>query len=180
MSNRNTQLSFVNPRLQRFSDTFGGSQLKSNPKTQRPLDSKLPIHLVLRARKSGMRSPKALAQVQQAIQRAAKRHGVKIFEQANVGNHIHLLIKITRRARWNGFIREITGRIAQLMKGLGFGEIGQSFWLNRPFTRVVRGWKKAFQIARDYVYLNQLEAEGWISRKETKNLRDLRAIWSDA
>jgi hypothetical protein len=54
---------------------------------------------------------------------------------------------------------------------------GESFWALRPFTRIVRGWRKAFQIAKAYVELNLLEAEGFISRSEIKTLRDFRAIF---
>ena len=35
------------------------------------------------------------------------------------------------------------------------------------------------KFALEYVELNILEAEGFISRKETKTLRELRAIWGD-
>jgi len=149
-------------------DVFGGSLLTSNPKVRRPLDSKLPTHVVLRATKSTMRKPQNFLKVNQAINNACRKHGVRLYEYANVGNHLHLLIKLRSRASWAGFIREITGRIAQLT---------ETKWLHRPFTRIVRGWKKAYQISREYVRLNVLEANGFISRAETKNLKDLRAIW---
>jgi hypothetical protein len=58
------------------------------------------------------------------------------------------------------------------------GQLGK-YWKHRPFTRIVRGWRKAFRLACDYVELNILEAEGFISRRQTQTLRDLRAIWRD-
>jgi hypothetical protein len=72
---------------------------------------------------------------------------------------------------WAGFIRELTGRIALACQGK------KGFWMYRPHTRIVRGWQKAFKIVLDYIYLNQIEAEGFISRKETKTLRDYRLIF---
>ena len=111
------------------------------------------------------------------VDRICKKHGVTLYKYANVGNHLHLLIKISHRRRWAAFIRELTGRVAQLVKeATGFEE---GFWTQRPFTRIVRGWQRVFKIAKDYVELNFLESQGFISRNDTKTLKDLRAIWAD-
>jgi putative transposase len=159
---------FIRPK-----DSFGGALLKnSHAKTQRPLDSKLPIHMTLKAKKSVMRLPKNFKLVNTTVARVCKKHGVTIYKYANVGNHLHLVIKIPGRRRWAAFIRELTGRVAQPIK-----DNGESFWALRPFTRIVRGWRKAFQIAKAYVELNLLEAEGFISRREIKTLKDLRALF---
>lgn len=125
-----------------------------------------------------MRLPKTFKLVNAAVGEISKRHGVKIYKYANLGNHLHILVKIPSVRRWSAYIRELTGRIAQLVKEQVPSE--DTFWLHRPFTRIVRGWRKAYRTAKEYVELNQLEAEGHISRKETKTLKDLRAIFSDA
>lgn len=156
-------------------DSFGGELLKGNPRKARPLDSKLPILLTLRAKKSVLRLPKTFGAVEAIIQKTAKKYGVTIYKDANVGNHLHLVIHVNKW-HWAKFIRELTGRIAQVLKDMGI-KIEKGFWLYRPHTRIVRGWQKAFRIALDYVELNILEAEGFISRKDTKTLRDLRAIF---
>ena len=161
---------FIKPK-----GSFGGSLLKnSHAKTGRPLDSKLPIHLTLRTHKSVLRLYKTLLVVDNLVEKICKKHGVALYKYANVGNHLHMVIKIPQRRRWNAFIRELTGRIAQLVRGkLHFeGE----FWKQRPFTRLVPGWGKAFQIAKDYVYLNWCEGEGHINRHQTKTLQDLREL----
>lgn len=101
---------------------------------------------------------------------------MRLYEFANVGNHLHLLIKLPNRRSWNAFIRELTGRIAQQVEK----EPGTAFWKHRPFTRIVRGWKKAYQTAKEYVRLNILEAEGRINRRDTKTLKDLRMIWAES
>ncbi len=173
MARRAKQFEFDERFLKKPGDAFGGSLLKGNPKRARPLESKLPIHLTLRAKDSVMRTGKNFAVVNAQVYATAKKYGVSIYRYANVGNHLHLVIKLSRRHRWAPFIRELTGRIAQLMRAT------QGFWLYRPHTRIVRGWKKAFQIAKEYVYLNELEAQGWIKRSETKALKDLRAIFAD-
>ena len=155
--------------LEKPGTCFGGSLLKgNNPNGQRPLESKLPIHLILKAKESRMRLPKHFGKIGKIVDSSCKRHGVKVYEYANVGNHLHLLIKIRTRRSWAAFIRELTGRIALATK------IG---WLYRPYTRIVGGWRKAFQTMKEYIHLNWLEAEGFINRKQTKTLKDLRAIW---
>ena len=146
-------------------DVFGGSLLTSNPKVRRPLDSKLPTHVVLRATKSTMRKPQNFLKVNQAINNACRKHGVRLYEYANVGNHLHLLIKLRSRASWAGFIREITGRIAQLT---------ETKWLHRPFTRIVRGCKSAYKVVKSYIELNEFEAKHCLSLSQLKLLRELR------
>ncbi len=179
------QYKFGGSGLEKPSDCFGGSLLRGNPKTKRPLASKLPIHLALRSHKSVLRLPKTFAHVDAITIATARRHGVRIYKAANVGNHIHLLIKLRNIESWAAFIRELTGRIAQEVLGrLPSGDSGdpsekRAFWRFRPFTRIVRGWQKAFRSAKQYIELNRLEAEGFISRKETKTLKDLRLIWAD-
>ena len=207
MSKRQRQQTFEGERFQKSNDCFGGSLLRnSHAKTKRPIDSKLPIHIVLRSVKGNLRLPKTFARVNAGFDRTCRKHGVTVYKYANVGNHIHALIKIPQRGRWNAFIRELTGRISQFVSAALVGNIKKSdsqkecgyqinrriesarerptktrtlekFWSQRPFTRIVRGWQKAFRIAKQYVELNRLEAEGFISRAQIKNLRDLKAIF---
>jgi REP element-mobilizing transposase RayT len=181
MPKRISQLSFNLDGLQKPKDIFGGSLLKnSHAKTKRPLHSKLPIHLVLRSTISAMRLPKTYKRVNETVSRVCRKHGVRIYNYSNVGNHLHLLIKLPNVWQWAAFIRELTGRISQVAQGLAGSDSGVgNFWKQRPFTRIVRGWQRAFRIVKEYINLNQLEAEGYISRRETKTLKDLRAIFSD-
>lgn len=178
MTKRSKQLEFQPKEFAKPKDQFGGSLLKnSNAKRARPLDSKLPLLITLRATKGGMRLPKCFSNVNNAVYDTAKKYGFKVYKYSNVGNHLHILVKISKLQLWSAFIRELTGKIGLVMKiALSLTE---KFWAYRPHTRIVRGWRKAFNIAKDYIELNILEAEGYISRKETKTLKDLRAIWAD-
>lgn len=169
---RQKQLQFTGADFIKPGYEFGGSQLKSNPKTRRPLSTKLPIHLTLRARRSVLRLPKTYKFVRHEIERIAKKHGLRIYKLANVGNHIHLLIRLGRISAWKAFIRELTGRIAQGLMALGVKI--KNFWMYRPHTRVIAGWGRAFKVACDYIKLNQWEGRGVISRGDFKGVRDLR------
>lgn len=175
---RKGQLEFQGHGFTKPGDEFGGSLLKGNAKGKRPLATRLPIHLTLRAEKSVLRLPKTFKPVNEIIAATAKKYGVTIYKQANVGNHLHLLIRIPKTGFWAPFIRELTGRIAQEVLGRVMG-LATRFRKFKPHTRIVRGWRKAFRSALDYVELNRLEAEGLISRAEIKSLRELRRLWAD-
>jgi REP element-mobilizing transposase RayT len=119
MAARRGQQSFEGKGLKAPKDSFGGDLLKnSNAKIKRPLESKLPIHLSLRNTKGGMHSHATILPVKNTVNRIAKKHAVRIYEYANVGNHLHLLIKIPQRERWAAFIRELTGQLAQVVQGI--------------------------------------------------------------
>ncbi len=180
-SSSSKQLSFLADGFHKPQDCFGGSLLKnSHAKTKRPLDSKLPIHLVLRSTTSLMRTHRAFGPINQTVRIIAKKYGVRIYSYANVGNHLHILLRIKSLRLWAGFIRELTGRVAQVAQGLkGPQKSRRKFWSQRPFTRIVRGWKRAFAAAKDYIGLNILEADGHISRQETRSLKELRLIFAD-
>ena len=113
MAKRSRQQEFQDKAFKKPDPCFGGSLLKGNPKGKRPLDSKLPIHLTLRATMSVLKLRTTYGKVNRIVYDSAKRHGVQIYKYANVGNHLHILIKIPRIGRWAAFIRELTGRIAQ-------------------------------------------------------------------
>lgn len=156
---RKKQLEFEG--LARPKDSFGGELLKGNPKGKRPLASKLPLHLTLRAKKSVLRNPKVFGLVEKAIEETARKYRVKVYKKANVGNHLHLAIKLPRLEAWAGFIRELTGKIGLICKHL----MKDGLWLFRPHTRIIRGWKTAFKAVFAYIHLNQLEGEGRVVRK---------------
>ena len=152
--------------------SFGGDLIgkTTHPKGARPLSSKHPIHLVLRSKRSWMRTPKHFAPVNATVARVAKRHGVRVYEYANVGNHLHVLIKISARPRWAAFIRELTGRLAML-------RAEGAEWMGRPFTRVVNGWRRAYVSVREYVRLNAWEAASGLNPSEREALRELQRVW---
>ena len=112
-----------------------------------------------------MRLPVYYGSVNEIVRSACRRHGVTLHRYANVGNHLHLCLKIPSTAGWAGFIRELTGRVA-LRTGIS--------WLHRPFTRLVQGWGQALQRVLAYIYLNELEGDGVIRRHQRDKLRELR------
>ncbi len=87
---------------------------------------------------------------------------------ANVGNHIHLHLQLNNRNGYKPFIRAITSAIMMKVTGASRWNLepihrlraaGDKFWDRRPFSRIIVGFKDELTI-RDYIMLNQLEAQG--------------------
>jgi REP element-mobilizing transposase RayT len=172
-NSRNKQLS-LDSRLTKPIKEFGGSLLKkSNAKVARPVSTKHAMHIVLRSDMAkgvySMLGLKSSKKIQRIIWNQARRCGVRIYEYANVGNHLHLLLRASHRDGFRSFLRAITGLIARCVLGVEKGKAqGLKFWSYRPYSRLVE-WKKGYQIAKDYVIQNHLEAMGLVPYKARKN-----------
>ncbi len=96
-----------------------GGQLRNSRKGRgaRPLSSKTPIHLVLKANKcclrGGFRTYKRYFLIHHLLDKYSKKFFIRI-EQVTVQNdHIHLLIRGTKRSHLQNFFRVFSGQIAQ-------------------------------------------------------------------
>lgn len=155
-------------------DLFIGPRRGTNAKRDRPLDSKKPMHICFRSKfakgKRTMLGANKL-KVAKLVDVISRRCAVKIVKYANVGNHLHMVVKLhgspmTSRRHYRKWIRLLTSRIAFEIGGAKKGEPfrddnGQraKFWDAIPFSRVIhgrRGWK---MISR-YVVKNEIEASG--------------------
>jgi hypothetical protein len=145
---------------------FGGGHLKnSNPKGARPISTKRSMHLVLRAtRARGEFSLlKRDTQLRRLISNQGKAFGVKVYRQANGGNHLHLVVLPRSRKAFHGFIRAISGLIARAVLGVERGHAkGLKFWDQRPFTRIIE-WGKDYASVAQYLAQNTLEAFGFVA-----------------
>jgi REP element-mobilizing transposase RayT len=157
---------------------FGGSYLKnSNPKTPRPISIKKSMHLVMRSSyaKGEYSFLKRAKKIQDIINTQGKAFGVKVYRQANGGNHLHLVILPRSRQAFNGFIRAISGLIARCVldveRGRSFfksdGKNPAGFWDKRPFTRIIE-WGREFKTVSTYLVQNTLEALGFIPYQPRK------------
>ncbi len=162
MKNKEIQSSFFSKKVLK---TFGGSLLKSNPKTKRTLSTKSAIHLVLKSEiatgPNSMLQKYNAKKIDSLIRHQAKLCGIKIYHLVNVGNHLHIVIQITKRHLYAKFIRAITGLIARhvLNKQRGPENSAVSskkkiqFWIARPFTRIIT-WGRDFNYVRNYMKKN--------------------------
>ena len=95
----------------------------------------------------------------------ASRWGIRIYRYANVGNHIHLLIRVPSRAAWQRFLRELAGGIAIIVTGAKKGcaldknSSQRGFWDYLAFTRIVSFGRDFSGVAR-YLVKNLFEGAG--------------------
>lgn len=152
------------------SKCYGGAlRKKAKNRGARPLCTKRSIHLILwssaaKGERSFLRNRKL---IERTLSKIAKRFGVKIYRTGNAGNHLHLVVKLTNRYLYSGFIRALTGALALKLK---------IKWDFRPYTRIIE-WGRDFKRACEYVFLNQLEGAGVIPYQRNR-LRGLKlAEW---
>jgi len=140
----------------------GGGTRTGRRKVRRPLDSRRPLHLVLRSSKArgefSFLRPHHRAAVDGIIARSTKRFGVRVERFANVGNHLHLMLRFRHRVCFQNFLRVVTCLIARAVTGAVRGQSFGSFWDALAFTRVVQS-SQAERILRSYIEANVVEAE---------------------
>lgn len=147
-----------------YKKQFGGSLLVGKRKTKRPLSVKSPLHLILKAEhkrffKPGNRS------LEKLIHQQTKKFGIRIYDLSLNWSHIHMLIKLERRADYVRFIRSLTSVMAQKIRSQ-IPDLTTVFSL-RPFTRIL-SWGRDLKKCIDYIILNQFEAEGFVKRVKVK------------
>ena len=179
----------------------GGGVLRKQRigRKQRPLSTREPLHLVFKANKEKLktrsfRTARNYGLSHAIIKKYAKRFFIKIEQLSIQSNHMHLLIRTTRRSQFHFFFRVVAGQIAQRFEQEGFFAVTGTpttgkdlmkpalpLWQYRPFSRVIRGWK-SYRIVRDYIQLNEKEATGEIrySKQRLRGLSTLEreVLWS--
>lgn len=161
-------------------------------RSSRPLSSRDPVHVVLKAQKlkikGGFRTYRRYFLILHLVQKYSHRFFVKVEQISIQGDHIHLLIRASRRRGFQSYFRVLSGQIAQQFEKRSLvtdtpahsPQLRKGLWMHRPFTRVVRGWK-AYRTVRDYIQLNEKEALGDIpyqkDRLQGLSEQDRKALW---
>lgn len=100
---------------------YGGGLERGRRKTFRPLDTKRPVHVVLRSSRArgawSLLSPAHSKSVSSIVYKFAGRFGVRIMSFENVGNHVHLLVRARRRGDFQSFMRTVPAQIATRVTG---------------------------------------------------------------
>ena len=168
----------------------GGSlRQKKLGRKARPLSTKDSIYLVFKANmgtiRGGLRQSRRFALIHHLVKKYARYFYIKIDKFSVQNDHIHLVIRAPKRAKYQDFFRVFAGQIAQQFQTHGLvtvamtdtpytlenatAKIGakkKELWKFRRFTRVVKG-NRAYKMVLAYVELNELEALNLIPyRKE--------------
>jgi len=146
----------------------GGETAFGRRKLARPFSPKLGVHVVLRAEsargKWSMLAKKHKGLVYLEIDRTAHESGLRLYRYANVGNHLHVLVKARAKRDLQRFLRVLAGRIAMRVTGARKGKpLRARFWTRLAYTRLVT-WGRPFELAKAYVEKNFAEAHGEAAR----------------
>jgi hypothetical protein len=158
---------FPSPVQHEFRRTeHGGSLARGRRKTERPVSTRKPMHIVLsssRARGAwDLRRHRAA--VQTALRAAARRNGIRVYEFANVGSHLHMLLRARRREAFQAFLRGFAGLVARRVTGAKKGSPRGRFWSCVAWSRMV-AWGRDYVGVRHYIVRNEIEgAEGALVR----------------
>lgn len=164
----------------KFRKEHGGDLSIRRRKSKRPLTIKNPFHVTLRSefatgKRSLLRHKNLIYKI---LNKSSRRFGVKIYQQAICGNHIHLLVRGRQRFAIQNFFRVVAGHIAQKILELhpildherrrGNASANGSkmkytrkFWGALLYSRMVR-WGRDYSNVVNYIERNVLEAIGWI------------------
>lgn len=127
-----------------------GGELRRK-KIRRPLDTKRPIHLVLKARHSILRKHEKF--IKENFYKWGQKYNLKIYGLSVVHNHVHAAVRFRFRRDYLAFIRALTGAIAK--------KLGKGLWKFLPFTRVI-SWGRDLKILAAYIWQNEFEARGLV------------------
>jgi hypothetical protein len=138
----------------------GGDVRKGQRKLERPVSTRRPMHVVLTSHRA--EGPWAMRRHDRAIRDAmramARRFDVRIYDYANVGMHLHLVVRARRREGFQGFLRSFPGIVARRITGARRGRPAGPFFSRLAWTRIV-SWGRDYAGLRHYVFRNQIEEE---------------------
>jgi len=139
----------------------GGDFRRGRRKLERPVSVRRPMHVVLRSERArgGWSMRKHQTTIREALRACVLRSGVRVYEFANVGSHLHLLVRARRRDAFQRFLRTFAGIVARIVTGARRGRPlrGGPFWSRLAWSRVV-AWGRDFWGVRHYVFRNRIEA----------------------
>src|SRR5262249_30327063 len=97
--------------------------------------------------------------VREVLRACAQQNGVKVYDFANVGSHLHLLVRARRRDGFQRFLRSFAGIVARKVTGARRGRPlrGGPFWSGLAWSRIV-SWGRDYWGVRHYIFRNRIEA----------------------
>ena len=150
--------------------THGGAATKPARKLERPLSRKDFIHLILKSEKakgglSFLKRENDIA-IRDILRMKAHKFGVSISDFANVGNHLHIRIKVQSRESFQKFLKAVTCLIARKITSARRGKPFGKFWQGLAFTRIITSRMEELGL-RGYFEANRREAKhGYATREK--------------
>src|SRR5262252_5170296 len=130
----------------------GGDGVRGRRKLERPVSTRRPMHVVMTSHRArGLWSlRKHDRTVRDVLRRMARRFDVRIYDFANVGSHLHLVLRARRRDAFQNFLRSFAGVLARRVTGAERGRRAGPFFSGLAWSRVV-SWGRDYLGLRHYV-----------------------------
>src|SRR5882724_11351435 len=117
----------------------GGDENRGQRKVERPVSSRRAMHVTLHSKRAVgewdlLRHRRA---VREALRACGARNGVRVYDFANVGSHLHLLVRARRRDAFQAFLRSFAGIVARGITGARRGRPSGRFFDGIAWSRVV-------------------------------------------
>lgn len=156
-----------------------GARKTMHSRGRRPRSTDRSMHVVIKSdlAKGNFNLRRHQEKIRRLIFKTGFKRSVRVYRLVNVGNHIHISLRLTNVSSWKGFISGITGGIASIV-GFKKSPSQPTFWNARPFTRAVN-WGSDYRQLKDYFAYNFLQTTGLIPLNKTKNWRRVVAIFAD-
>jgi REP element-mobilizing transposase RayT len=142
----------------------GGDVGRGRHKGARPFSSRRPLHVVMRSDRAvgdwSMLCPVHRATIANLMRTLAPRYRVRVYQFANVGNHLHFVVGAKDRHGFQSFLRAFAGLAARAVTGARKGAPVGRFWTSTTYSRLL-SWGRAFHTARVYVLQNEFESAGF-------------------
>jgi REP element-mobilizing transposase RayT len=107
--------------------------------------------------------------IRDTLREKAHKFGISISDFANVGNHLHIKIKVQSRASFQKFLKAVTCPIARKITGARRGKPFGKFWQGLAFTRIITSRLEELRL-RGYFEANRKEAKhGYATREKFLN-----------
>jgi REP element-mobilizing transposase RayT len=147
-------------RIELARTQHGGDVRRGQRKLERPVSTRRPMHVVLKSHRAA--GPWSLRRhdrtVREVLRRMARRFEIRIYDFANVGSHLHLVLRARSREAFQGFLRSFAGIVARRVMGAERGRRTGRFFDGLAWTRVI-SWGRDYWGLRHYVFRNQIEGE---------------------
>jgi REP element-mobilizing transposase RayT len=145
----------------------GGDVLEGRRKLSRPFSPRCSLHVVLRSPRArghwSLLHRRNRAKVDRLVYTWARAKHVKVYRYANVGNHLHLLLRAESREALQRFLKTFAGLAARAVTGARKGVRHGKFWEKTAYSRLVPGG--AFRAICAYLDKNKLEAIGFLGAR---------------
>jgi hypothetical protein len=113
-----------------------------------------------------MRTQQSFTGFSRILKAKSKKFGVTIGDFANVGNHLHIKIKISNRRMFQSFLKSTMTLIARQITGAKKGNPVGRFWQGLAHTRVLMTSYEVLQL-KGYLAANRAQATAGYLARET-------------